>query len=207
YQTDKLVEASMSSLDKSSATISDLYKILNVITGILKDISNVVKDDPATNQKLNKATETYAKISSNITEQEEASVAWMKSSTNMAWNIGSRMTRVKLSQKALKQDISSLRKDTSEIKSMMIEMYHAFRGQPSSAPSGNVTPTLALTDIKANVKGENANTTATEEPPSNTEGEIEEPKLAIPISSIPSTAILPTQAQPITSIIIHLESS
>ncbi|GJV56830.1 hypothetical protein Tco_1457835 [Tanacetum coccineum] len=159
YQTDKLVEASMSSLDKSSATISDLYKILNVITGILKDISNVVKDDHATNQKHNEATETYAKISSNITEN-----------------------------------------DTSEIKSMMIEMYHAFRGQPCSAPSGNVTPTLALTDIKANVEWENVNTTATEEPPSHTKGETKEPKLAIPISSIPSTTIPPTQAQPITSI-------
>ncbi|GJS05769.1 hypothetical protein Tco_0322277 [Tanacetum coccineum] len=48
-QTDKLVEASMSSLDISSTTISDLYKRLNVITQLLKDISNVIKDDPATN--------------------------------------------------------------------------------------------------------------------------------------------------------------
>ncbi|GKC67263.1 hypothetical protein Tco_1099861, partial [Tanacetum coccineum] len=104
YQTDKLVEASMSSLDKSSTTISDLYKGLNVIIELLKDISNAVKDDPATNQKLNEATKTFAKISSNVTDvlslvkgfdfsallsavkslqahaikQEEASTAWMK---------------------------------------------------------------------------------------------------------------------------------
>ncbi|GJU46785.1 hypothetical protein Tco_1204051 [Tanacetum coccineum] len=90
---------------------------------------------------------------------------------------------------------------------MMTEMYATFQGRPSSAPSGSVTPTLALTDIQANVEGENANTTATEEPPSHTEGETEEPRLAIPISSIPSTVIPPTQAQPITSIIIHPESS
>ncbi|GKG56359.1 hypothetical protein Tco_0577434, partial [Tanacetum coccineum] len=51
-QTDKLVEAFMSSLDKSSTTISDLYKGLTVITQLLKDISNVVKDNPAINQKL-----------------------------------------------------------------------------------------------------------------------------------------------------------
>ncbi|GJV94736.1 hypothetical protein Tco_1546313 [Tanacetum coccineum] len=75
------------------------------------------------------------------------------------------------------------------------------------APSGSVTPTLALTDIQANVEGENANTTATKEPPSYTKGETEEPRLAILISSIPSTVILPTQAQPITLIIIHPESS
>ncbi|GKC13012.1 hypothetical protein Tco_1009794 [Tanacetum coccineum] len=212
-QTDKLVEASMSSLDKSSTTISDLYKGLNVITQLLKEISNAVKDDPATNQKLNEATKTFARISSNVTEvlslvkgfdfsallstvksiqdyvvkQEEASAAWMKTSTNMSWNLGSRMSGVKLSQTALKREISSFRKDTSESKSMMTEMYATFQGHPSSAPSGIVTPTLALTDIQANVKGENANTTATEEPPSHTEGETKESILAIPISSIPST--------------------
>ncbi|GKC37302.1 hypothetical protein Tco_1049686, partial [Tanacetum coccineum] len=211
-QTEKLVEASMSSLDKSSTTISDLYKGLDVITQLLKDIKNAVKDDPATNQKLNEATKTFTRISSNITEvlslvkgfdfsallsavkslrdhvtkQEEASTAWMKSSTNMAWNLGSWMSGVKLSQTDLKREISSLRKDTSEIKSMMTEMYATFQGHPYSTPSGSVTPTIALTDIQAIVKGENANTTATEEPPSHTEGETEELRLAIPISLIPS---------------------
>ncbi|GJS23253.1 retrovirus-related pol polyprotein from transposon TNT 1-94 [Tanacetum coccineum] len=101
-QTDKLMEASMSSLNRSSTTISDLYKGLNVITQLVKEISNAVKDDPATNQKLNKATKTFARISSNVTEQEEASTAWMKTSTNMAWNLSSRMSGVKLSQTALK---------------------------------------------------------------------------------------------------------
>ncbi|GJY87629.1 hypothetical protein Tco_0502257 [Tanacetum coccineum] len=122
-QTDKLVEASMSSLDRSSTTINDLYKGLDVITQLLKDINNVVKDDPATNHKLNEATETFARISSKLTEvlslvkgfdfsallstmkdlqahalkQEESSVAWTKSSTNMAWNRGSRMTAVEIS--------------------------------------------------------------------------------------------------------------
>ncbi|GJR84374.1 hypothetical protein Tco_0155159 [Tanacetum coccineum] len=64
--TDKLVEASMSSLDRSSTTISDLYKGLNVITELLKDIYNAVKDDLAINQKLNEATKTFIRISSNI---------------------------------------------------------------------------------------------------------------------------------------------
>ncbi|GJS16599.1 hypothetical protein Tco_0411071 [Tanacetum coccineum] len=69
------------------------------------------------------------------------------------------MTGVKLSQSALKREIYSLRHDTSEIKSMMTEMYATFQGQPSSASSDSVTLTLALTDIKANVKGETTNTT------------------------------------------------
>ncbi|GJY30701.1 hypothetical protein Tco_0414196 [Tanacetum coccineum] len=128
------MEISMSSLDRSSTTISDLYKGLDVITQLLKDINNAIKDDPAANQKINEATKTFAKISSNITEvlslvrafdfsalmttvksfqahafkQDEASASWMKSSTNMACNLGSRMNGVELSQKALKQDISSL---------------------------------------------------------------------------------------------------
>ncbi|GJS21948.1 hypothetical protein Tco_0450580 [Tanacetum coccineum] len=113
-QTDKLVEAFMSSLDRSSTNISDLYKGLNVVTHLLKEISNTIKDDPATNQKPNEATETFARISSNVTE------------------------------------------DTFEIKSMMAEMYAAFQGHSSSAPSGSVTLTLALTNIQANVEGSQA---------------------------------------------------
>ncbi|GKA66901.1 hypothetical protein Tco_0766709 [Tanacetum coccineum] len=116
------------------------------------------------------------------------------------------MSGVEFSQTALKREISSLRKDTFDIKSIMTEMYAAFQGHPSLASSGSVTLTLALTDIQENVKGENTYTTATEEPPSHTEGETKESRLEIPISSIPSNVIPPTQAQPITSIIIHPES-
>ncbi|GJS53352.1 hypothetical protein Tco_0626714 [Tanacetum coccineum] len=218
----------MSSLDRSSTIINDLYKGLDVITQLLKDINNAIKDDPAANQKINEATETFARISSNITEvlslvkgfdffallstmkdlqahalkQEEASAAWTKSSTNMAWNLGSRMSAVEISQTALKSKVSSLRQDTSEIKSIMVEIYQAFKGQPSSTPSGSVTPTLALTYIPANVKGENATNTATEEPPSHTEGETGDATMAIPLSSIQ-----PTHVQPITSVISHPESS
>ncbi|GKA74169.1 hypothetical protein Tco_0780471 [Tanacetum coccineum] len=110
YQTDKLVEASMSSLDKSSTTISDLYKGLNTITELLKEINNAVKDDHVMNKKISEATESFTKISTNITEvlslvkgfnffdlqssmnalqahalkQDEELAAWAKSSTNMA---------------------------------------------------------------------------------------------------------------------------
>ncbi|GJY43506.1 hypothetical protein Tco_0431719 [Tanacetum coccineum] len=141
---------------------------------LLKTINTAVKDDPAVNQKINEATEAFPKISSNITEvlslvkgfdfstllstvkdlqahaleQDEELASWAKSSTNMAWNL-----------------------DTSSIKSMMTEMYNAFRGQSCLDPSGNVTLTLALTHIPANVEGENATHTATEEPPSHTKGE------------------------------------
>nr|GEV63519.1 retrovirus-related Pol polyprotein from transposon TNT 1-94 [Tanacetum cinerariifolium] len=65
-------------------------------------------------------------IQDHVVKQEEAIAAWMKTSTNMAWNLGSRMSRVELSQTALKREISSLRQDTFEIKSMMTKMYAAF---------------------------------------------------------------------------------
>ncbi|GJW38382.1 hypothetical protein Tco_0064227 [Tanacetum coccineum] len=66
--TDKLVEASMSSLDKSINTISDLYKGLNIITELLKEIKNVVKDDSVINKKISKATESFTKFSTDITD-------------------------------------------------------------------------------------------------------------------------------------------
>ncbi|GJZ72281.1 hypothetical protein Tco_0636132 [Tanacetum coccineum] len=107
----------------------------------------------------------------------------------MAWNLGSRMTTVEISQTALKYEVSSLRQDTSEIKSIMAEIYQAFKGQPSSAPLGSVTLTLALTHILANVEGENATNTATKEPPYHTEGETGDTTMAIPISSNHPTKI------------------
>nr|GEY13139.1 hypothetical protein [Tanacetum cinerariifolium] len=49
-------------------SISDLYKGLNVITELLKDINNAIKDDPATNKKINEAIKTFAKISAQTVE-------------------------------------------------------------------------------------------------------------------------------------------
>nr|GEX51452.1 reverse transcriptase [Tanacetum cinerariifolium] len=161
-QTEKLVESTMSTIDKRSTEIKDLYKGLNVITKLLKDINTAVKDDPAIKKKIDKVIETFAKISTNITE------------------------------------------DTSKIKSMMMEIYQAFKGQSSSASSSSVTLTLILTNILENVDGGNATNTATEEPPSHTKEETEDLKMEIPILSILPTKVPPTQAQPITT---HPESS
>nr|GEV56650.1 uncharacterized mitochondrial protein AtMg00810-like [Tanacetum cinerariifolium] len=180
-QTDQLVEAFMSSLEKSSSTINDLYKGLEVITKLLKDITNSIKDDPATTKKVEEASKHLAKISAQTNEilslvrsfdfftlystfkniqdhafqQEEAYATWMKSSTNMAWNLSSRISCFKRAQNHIQSSMSTLKEDTSSIKSMMTKMYNAFRGQSSSAPSSSVTPTFALIDTLANVKGEN----------------------------------------------------
>nr|GEX82193.1 hypothetical protein [Tanacetum cinerariifolium] len=166
-EIDQLVAASMSSLDKSSSSISDLYKGLNVITELLKDINNAIKDDPTTNKKIHEAIKTFANISSQTTmilsfiktfdfatlqstikdlqahalKQVEASAAWTKSSTNMAWNLGSIMTVVEISQTALKREVSSLWQDTSEIKSMMAEIYQDFKAPSIDKVKGIATET------------------------------------------------------------------
>nr|GEU33160.1 retrovirus-related Pol polyprotein from transposon TNT 1-94 [Tanacetum cinerariifolium] len=67
-QTDQLVKASMSSLEKSSTTITDLYKGLEIITQLLKDIKSLVKSNPATNKKIKEASKTLAKISTQTTK-------------------------------------------------------------------------------------------------------------------------------------------
>ncbi|GJT56196.1 hypothetical protein Tco_0991250 [Tanacetum coccineum] len=152
----------MSYLDKSSNAISDLYKGLNIITKLLKEINNDVKDDLVVNKKISVATKTFTTISTNITEvlslvkgfdlsnlqstvrdlqahvlkQEVEFTSWTKSSPNMAWNLGSRLI-----------------------------------GQSSSTPSSSVTPTLTLTHIPTNVEGDNETNTTTEDPSSHTKGE------------------------------------
>nr|GEX88228.1 hypothetical protein [Tanacetum cinerariifolium] len=83
---------------------------------------------PLTERQLINLQSTMQDLQAHALKQEEASVAWKKSSTNMAWNLGSRMTVVEISQTALKHEVSSLKKDTSKIKSMMAEIYQAFKG-------------------------------------------------------------------------------
>ncbi|GKE30160.1 hypothetical protein Tco_1445544, partial [Tanacetum coccineum] len=105
-QTDKLVEVSMSSLDKSSNTISDLYKGLNIIIELLKEVKNAVKDDSA-----------------HALKQDEELTAWAKSSTNMASNLGSRLSGLEKAQNYIQSSMSSLKEDIHSIKNMMTEMY------------------------------------------------------------------------------------
>nr|GEY92708.1 hypothetical protein [Tanacetum cinerariifolium] len=99
---------------------------------------------------------------------------------------------------------------------MMTEMYQVFKGQSSLAPSSSVTPTLTLTHILANVKGDNKPNTTTDDPLSHTKRETdankqenpEEPKHLTDanIEFIGSTTPQPliTQAQPITIINLSL---
>nr|GEX21712.1 retrovirus-related Pol polyprotein from transposon TNT 1-94 [Tanacetum cinerariifolium] len=173
-QTDKLVEASMSSLDRIHIAISDLYIGLNVITELLKDIKNVVKDDHVLNKKVIEATKAYTKNSSALTEllnlvknfdfqglkslveslkatalrQDEHLASWAKSLNFLAWNVGPRMTAVESSQAEIRSGISTL--------------------NPLKKCVANNT---CYHEGPTNVDGQNVTQTTTEEPLSHTEGE------------------------------------
>ncbi|GKE43696.1 hypothetical protein Tco_1470980 [Tanacetum coccineum] len=148
-QTDKVIDAAMNSLDKNSIARSDLINALNGVTKTLKAIQDVVKEDLVLNKKMIKATEAYTKNFTHLTElltliknfdflglkssveslhatalsEEKHLAEWAKSSTFMAWNLSPRMTAIENSQDEIRTEVSSLRQDTSDIKSMMIEIY------------------------------------------------------------------------------------
>ncbi|GJZ42337.1 hypothetical protein Tco_0589223 [Tanacetum coccineum] len=132
--------------------------------------SELSMEDPALNKKVIKVIKAYTKNSTNLTKlltlikifdlqglkslvdslqasalrQDEHLAVWAKSSTSKAWNLGPRLTSIESTQFALRSEISSLKQDTYEIKSMMTKIFKAFKGQSSSAPSSSV-PTITLT--------------------------------------------------------------
>nr|GEY02268.1 hypothetical protein [Tanacetum cinerariifolium] len=210
------LHAEASDIDSSSdktlknTTINDLYKVLKVITQLLEDIINSIKDDPSTNKKIKEASETLAKISTLLLRFSLLSGALISLLFSL---LISGLERVKTH---IKSSMSFLQEDTISIKSMMTEMYNAFRGKSFLAPSSSIALKFALIDTPVNVKGENTTHTATKEPPSHTKRETdaniqekpEEPKQSTNanIEFIGSSTHLLsiTQAQSIT--IIHPES-
>ncbi|GJR83073.1 hypothetical protein Tco_0153858 [Tanacetum coccineum] len=80
--------------------------------------------------------------------QDKHLADWAKSSTSLAWNLGPRMTAIDNSQAAIRTEVSSLRKDTSNIKSMMTEIYQAFK-TPKRIDKGKK---IASDDVESQVK-------------------------------------------------------
>nr|GEU30165.1 hypothetical protein [Tanacetum cinerariifolium] len=152
-----------------SARLSPELKKHDNILPLTKRQLDAVQDDPTLNKKVIKATKAYTKNLTALTKlltlvrnfdlqglkslveflhatalrQEEHLALWAKSSTSMAWNLGPRMTAIESYFAKIKSEISSLRKDTLEIKSMMTEIYQAFKGQ-FSIPSSSVPHTTLV---------------------------------------------------------------
>ncbi|GKE74105.1 hypothetical protein Tco_1536146 [Tanacetum coccineum] len=119
------------------------------------DLKNAVKEDPALNKKVLEATKSSVESLQAIAlRQDDHLATWAKSSTSMAWNLGPRLTSIESTQFALKCEISSLRQDTSNINSMMTQIFQAFKENSSSAPSNIVPTTLALIEDPTTVGGE-----------------------------------------------------
>ncbi|GKD34241.1 hypothetical protein Tco_1249750, partial [Tanacetum coccineum] len=96
---------------EASDTDSSCNNILNKYNNILplsecQLVKYLRKDNSVINKKISEATESFTKFSTNITDlqssmntlqahalkQDEELAAWAKSSTNMAWNLGSRLS-------------------------------------------------------------------------------------------------------------------
>nr|GEV67875.1 retrovirus-related Pol polyprotein from transposon TNT 1-94 [Tanacetum cinerariifolium] len=144
---------------QDSIARGDILNALNGVTETLKAIHDAFKEDPLLNKKVLEATEAYTKNSTHLTKlliliknfdfqglkslvkslqatalsQEKHLAEWANSSTSMAWNLSPRMTAIENSQVEIRIDVSSLRQDTSEIKSMLTEIYQAFKAQPESS--------------------------------------------------------------------------
>ncbi|GJZ14545.1 hypothetical protein Tco_0550222 [Tanacetum coccineum] len=154
---------------------------INKILTNLKEVQDVGKDDPAMNSK--EVVNTYKQISTNLVNLteliKEANILGLRNSLEaiqnivnalaarhetlansyryLAWNVSPRLTKIKLNQESIKSDLASLKDDTSDIKTMMVEIFYAFKGQPFSASSCSVPqPTFAITNVNKIVGGSSA---------------------------------------------------
>ncbi|GKB87758.1 hypothetical protein Tco_0960030, partial [Tanacetum coccineum] len=105
--------ATMDSRDKTATNRTKLLKALTGVTKTLKVIQDVVKDDPVLNKKVIKATKAYTKNSTALTEL-----------LTLAKNFNFQGLK---SSAEIRSELSSLRQDTSDIKSTMTKIYQAFK--------------------------------------------------------------------------------
>ncbi|GJW90516.1 retrovirus-related pol polyprotein from transposon TNT 1-94 [Tanacetum coccineum] len=125
-------------------------------------------------------------------------------------NVGLRLTKIEHTQALMQADLSSIKTDTSKIKSMMTETFQAFKVQSSTPSSSMPQTTLAITEGPSHVRGRMSDR-LTLKPPFYTKEEHvamdddtekpesdkaeEEPKNAVPISAVKPTET-PTPEDP-----------
>ncbi|GJX33847.1 hypothetical protein Tco_0245404 [Tanacetum coccineum] len=154
-QNDKVIDAARNSLDKNSIARGDLLNALNGVTETLKAIQDAVKEDLVLNKK-------------------DSSLQWnlFKSSTSIAWNLGPRISATERSQADIRTEVSSLRQDTLDIKSIMIDIYQTFKVFTKEPPSHTEGDT------------EDMETQDNDEDIVEKEQVSEEPKHDVPISTV-----------------------
>ncbi|GJW59970.1 hypothetical protein Tco_0109305 [Tanacetum coccineum] len=122
---------------------ADHNTTLRGILANLKEVQDAVKEDFALNKKS-----LIESLKADMDAQNTHLATWAKSSTNLAWSVGLRLTKIEHTQVMIQTDLLSLKKDTSKIKNMMSEFFYAFKGQ--TPPLSSVqTATLAITEGSA----------------------------------------------------------
>ncbi|GJY70680.1 hypothetical protein Tco_0474383 [Tanacetum coccineum] len=181
YKVHKGTEAAFNTYEKLLVKFQAQYgKDAKKILGSLKVIQDAVKEDPALNKKVIKATKAYTKNSTNLTKLLSLIKSFnflglktlVESLQASPLRQDEHLSKWANTQSALQSEISSLKQDTSEIKSMMTEIFKAFRGQSSLGSSSSVPTTIhVINEGPSTVRGENFTHDATKEPPSQTKGE------------------------------------
>ncbi|GKE36485.1 hypothetical protein Tco_1459890 [Tanacetum coccineum] len=137
-QTDTLVQSIMNYLDKNSTKRADLLKALNRVTKTLKFVQEDIKDDPALNKKVFEATEAYTKNSTNLTKLLTLVKSFdFHGLMSIVKYLKATALTIERSQADIQTEVSSLRQDISYIKSMMTEIYQAFKEPPSHTKGEN----------------------------------------------------------------------
>ncbi|GKE19782.1 hypothetical protein Tco_1431294 [Tanacetum coccineum] len=170
-QTNKVIDAAMNSLDKNNIAMGDLLIALNRVNESLNAIQDAVKENLTLHKKS-----FMASLQATATSQEKHLAELAKSSTSIAWNLGSRMIAIELSQATIQTEVSSQARHFG----------------------------YQIHDDK-DLSWENVKQADTEEPPSHTEGEHvvmeEEPTNTVLIITVKPTKIPTPEVQPITTII------
>ncbi|GKD90948.1 hypothetical protein Tco_1366455 [Tanacetum coccineum] len=144
----------------------DLLNALNRVTKTLKAIQDAVKEDHILNKKVIEVTEAYTKNSTHLTELliliKNFDFQGLKSSVES------------LQATALSQDKHLV--DWAKYQIYDDKDLSGFQKSVFYPSSSVLQTTLDITRGPTNVRGENVTPTVTEEPPSHTEGEIEDTK-------------------------------
>ncbi|GKD73378.1 hypothetical protein Tco_1331660 [Tanacetum coccineum] len=136
--------------DRLSADSWDKHKEASISMLILGHPLKAVKEDHALNKKVLEATKAFTANSNNITELLSLTKTFdfsglkAKSSTSLAWNVGHRLTQNKHTQSRMESDLSSLKKDTSEIK------------RPANVRGGEIVTPAVTEEHPSHIEGENA---------------------------------------------------
>ncbi|GJT39053.1 hypothetical protein Tco_0938918 [Tanacetum coccineum] len=145
YKVHKGNEAAFNSFEKLFTKLREqANKDVEKIFSSLKEIRDAVKEDHVQNKKVIEATKAYTKNLVNLTKLlslvKNFNLLGLKSSVETLYAVA-----------AIQSDVTSLKKDTSDIKTMIIEIFYAFKGQ---TPSSSIVIMTTLAIIEADMDTE-----------------------------------------------------